>query len=174
MVDKKLGLAGTYKYAAKESRSLVFKSYVLVSSVVGMFSFFLIALTLITWLANPVGMALIRGDLYFREHVLLGVILLAIVIPLFTPVFVVSRRHRRGIDIIQNDRLMAGAGYGFLVSLFVGLSILDPNNHKLSWPLKQVGLWIDALPGFYGAILIILSLFLIVVIERKTRKFRPS
>ena len=105
---------------------------------------------------------------------LLGVILLAIVIPLFTPVFVVSRRHQRGIDVIQNDRLMAGAGYGFLFSLFVGLSILDPNNHKLRWPLKQVGLWIDILPGFYGAVLIVLSMILIVVVERKTRKFRPS
>ena len=42
MVDKKLGLVGTYKYAARKSRSLVFKSYVLISSVIGMFIVFLI------------------------------------------------------------------------------------------------------------------------------------
>ena len=89
MVDKKLGLVGTYKYAARKSRSLVFKSYVLISSVIGMFIVFLILLAGITWTANPTGVG------PFREQIILGAILLVVIIPLFAPVFVVSRRRQK-------------------------------------------------------------------------------
>ena len=164
MVGKKSGLIGTYKYAAKKSRSLVFKSYVFISSVVGIFVVFLITLAGVTWTANPAG----TGP--FREQILLGAILLVIVIPLVAPVFIVSRRQQKDRSTVRNEGFMAGAGYGYIVSLFIGLGIIDPNDHKLNWPLESVGWWIDSLPGSYGVGVIVLSIGMIVVIERKTRK----
>ena len=65
---------------------------------------------------------------------------------------------------------MAIVGYGYIFSFFIGLGILDPNDHRLYWPLEGVGLWVDSLPGSYGVILIILSICTIVMVERKTRK----
>ena len=164
MADKKLGLVGTYKYAARKSRSLVFKSYVLISSVIGMFIVFLILLAGITWTANPTGVG------PFREQIILGAILLVVIIPLFAPVFVVSRRQQKSRSTTQTDCFMALVGYGYIVSFFIGLGILDPNNHKLYWPLEGVGRWVDSLPGPYGVVLIILSICTIVMVERKTRK----
>jgi len=164
MPDKKLGLVGTYKYAAGKSRSLVFKSYVLISSMIGIFIVFLIVLAGITWTANPTG----TGP--FREQIILGAILLVIIIPLFAPVFVVSRRQQKNRSTTQTDCFMALVGYGYIVSFFIGLGILDPNNHKLYWPLEGVGRWVDSLPGPYGVVLIILSICMIAVVEKKTRK----
>ena len=164
MPDKKLGLVGTYKYAAGKSRSLVFKSYVLISSMIGIFIVFLIVLAGITWTANPTG----TGP--FREQIILGAILLVIIIPLFAPVFVVSRRQQKNRSTTQTDCFMALVGYGYIVSFFIGLGILDPNNHKLYWPLEGVGRWVDSLPGLYGVVLIILSICMIAVVEKKTRR----
>jgi hypothetical protein len=164
MADKKLGLVGTYKYAAGKSRSLVFKSYVLISSMIGIFIVFLIVLAGITWTANPTG----TGP--FREQIILGAILLVVIIPLFAPVFVVSRRQQKNRSTAQTDCFMALVGYEYIVSFFIGLGILDPNNHKLYWPLEGVGRWVDSLPGSYGVVLIILSICMIAMVERKTRK----
>ncbi|MCH2453381.1 MAG: hypothetical protein MK159_02065 [Halobacteriales archaeon] len=164
MVEKKSGLIGTYKYSAKKSRSLVFKSYVVISSMVGIFVIFLITLAGITWTANPVG----TGP--FREQILLGAILLGIMIPLVAPVFIVSRRQQKDRSTVRNEDFIGGSGYGYIVSLFIGLGIIDPNDHKLNWPLESVGLWIDSLPGSYGVVVVVLSIGMIVAIERKTRK----
>ena len=127
MVGKKSGLIGTYKYAAKKSRSLVFKSYVFISSVVGIFLVFLTTLAGITWTANPVG----TGP--FREQILLGAILLVIVIPLVAPVFVVSRRQQKDRSTVRNEGFMAGAGYGYIVSLFITIVIGKAISRAVTW-----------------------------------------
>ena len=106
----------------------------------------------------------------FREQILLGAILLGIMIPLVAPVFIVSRRQQKDRSTVRNEDFIGGSGYGYIVSLFIGLGIIDPNDHKLNWPLESVGLWIDSLPGSYGVVVVVLSIGMIVAIERKTRK----
>ena len=170
MVKNGVGIVEKYKYTFNESSSWVFKSYAIISTIVGIFIVFLITMAVITWTANPIGEGpLGTGTSVFREQVLLGAILLAIIIPLFGPTFVVSNRHQRGINSRRGDFMMACAGYGFMVALFVGLIILDPNSHQGNSSLGGMAIWIDSFSGFYGVILIIVSMILLVIVERKTR-----
>ena len=145
-------------------KNVLTNTFLIILTVLFLFIVFLIVLAGITWTANPTG----AGP--FREQIILGAILLVIIIPLFAPVFVVSRRQQKNRSTTQTDCFMALVGYGYIVSFFIGLGILDPNNHKLYWPLEGVGRWVDSLPGLYGVVLIILSICMIAVVEKKTRR----
>lgn len=131
------GLVGAYAFAFRHSPSWLFRSYVLVSGLLGGFVLVLLAFALVQWLANPTGV--------LGERALLGVIGIALLAPLFAPVLVVARRYRLEAGA-TGDRALAAAGYVFVLSVYLGLVIADPTAHG-----GALGV-LDTLPAAYGAV----------------------
>ena len=141
MAEGYRGLVGAFGFALRESPSWLLRSYVVASAAVGLYVALLVTLALVTWIANPVA---------FGERAFLVLVALLVVMPLFAPVLIVARRHRRGASPPTGDRWLAAAGYGFLGALVLGLYISDPSTHATGGPLGPVVAWLDALPAAWG------------------------
>jgi len=161
MADDYGGLLGAYPYAFRHSSSWLFRSYVVVSGLVGAFVALLLVLGLITWLAGPTGLA--------GQNAFLGVIGILVLAPLAAPVLFVARRHRFETARPAADRLFALAGYLFLGSLYLALLITDPSHHSVSGPFRGVIAALDALPGTYGLIPPVIAAVAILLVARLTR-----
>lgn len=145
MAEDYSGLLGAYPFAFRRSGSWLFRSYVVVSALLGAYALVLIALALVTWIANPTGR--------IGERALLGVLAVLVLGPLFAPVLVVARRRRRaGDDRDRVDAALALAGYGFALSLYLALFISDPSTHAVRGGVAPVATWLDGLPAVYGLI----------------------
>lgn len=155
------GILGAYPYAFRQSRSWLFRSYVVVSGVVGGFIAILLLLGLITWLAGPTGLA--------GQNAFLGVIGILVIAPLAAPVLFVARRYRLETPNPEADRLFALAGYLFLGSLYLALLITDPSQHTVGGPLQGLLAALDALPGTYGLIPPVIAAVAILLVARFTR-----
>jgi hypothetical protein len=155
------GILGAYPYAFRQSRSWLFRSYVVASGVVGGFIAVLLLLGLITWLAGPTGLA--------GQNAFLGVIGILVIAPLAAPVLFVARRYRLETPRPEADRLFAIAGYLFLGSLYLALLITDPSQHTIGGPLQGLLATLDALPGTYGLILPVIAAVAILLVARLTR-----
>ncbi len=154
------GLFGAYRYAFRQSDSLLFRAYVAVSAFVGAFVSLLLVLGVINWAGNA-------GQ--FGERALLSVIGVLVLAPLFAPVLIVARRYRFGMETAGDDRLFALAGVGFLASIWVALFITDPTSHSTSGPLAGIVSAIDALPRIYGLIPPLVAAAAIYVVVLFTR-----
>lgn len=117
-VDEYSGLLGAFPYAFRRSQSTAFRLYAVASGLLGAFVAGLIVLTLVVWIANPVGLV--------GERAFLGVIAIFLFGPLFAPVLLVARRHRRGRGDPRYDRGLAVAGFVFVLTLWVGLVVSVP------------------------------------------------
>lgn len=161
MADEYGGLRGAYRYAYGESSSRLFRSYVVVSALVGLFVAIVIVLGTVTWLANPTGL--------IGERALLWVIGLFVLVPLATPVLVVARRHR--LDAISGgvERLLATTGYLFVLSWYLALIVTDPEDHDVGGPLGPVVDVLDGLPRPWGIGFPAIGATLIVVAVLLTR-----
>jgi hypothetical protein len=154
------GLFGAYRYAFRQSDSLLFRAYVAVSAFVGAFVSLLLVLGVINWAGNA-------GQ--FGERALLSVIGVLILAPLFAPVLIVARRYRFDMETPGDDRLFALAGVGFLASIWLALFITDPNSHSASGPLGAVVAFLDGLPRRYGLVPPIAAALGIYLAVRYTR-----
>lgn len=155
------GLLGAYRFAFRESDSWTLRSYVLASALVGVFVSVLLALALVTWIANPTGRV--------GERALLGVVALFVLVPLAAPVLIAARRHRFGRAGGHADVALALAGYGFVASLYLALFISDPRAHSLSGPLAAVAAALDGLPDAYGVLPPVLAVVVLGAIAWATR-----
>lgn len=155
------GLIGAFPYAFRQSESWLFRSYVLVSAVVGGFLGLLLLLGLVTWLAGPTGLA--------GQNALLGVIGIFVLAPLAAPVLFVARRHRLDDDRPGVDRLFGLVGYAFVGSLYLALLITDPSHHTVSGPIRPVIDALDALPRTYGFVPPVAVAIAILGVARLTR-----
>ncbi len=138
------GLVGAYPYAFRQSGSWFLRSYVLVSALVSVFIGLLLLLGLVSWLAEPGGLA--------GQNALLGVLGILILAPLVAPVLFVARRHRFDDDRPRVDRLFALVGYTFVSSIYLALLITDPNPHAVGGPLQGLVGVLDSLPRLYGLV----------------------
>lgn len=154
------GLVGAFAYAIRRSRSWLFRTYVVASAALGVFVALLLVLAVVTWIARPVA---------FGERALLGVIAILLLVPLFAPVLVVARRHRRGRPEASADRWLGLAGYGFVVGLVLALYISDPSPHAVEGAFGPAAAWLDALPDSYGLLPPALAAAAIVVVALLTR-----
>lgn len=112
------GLVTAFPYVVRRSDSTAFRLYAVASALLGPFVAGTIALALVVWLANPVGLV--------GERAFLGVIAILLLVPLFGPVLLVARHHRRRGGDPRYDRALGLAGFGFVVALWVGLVISVP------------------------------------------------
>lgn len=154
------GLVGAFLFALRESRSWLLRTYVVTSAAVGIYVALLVVLALVTWIANPIA---------FGERAFLVLVGLLVVIPMFAPVLVVARRHRRNDSPPAGDRWLAVAGYGFLAALVLALFISDPTSHATSGVFAPVVAWLDALPDGWGLALPVGAALVIIVTVRLTR-----
>lgn len=155
------GLLGAFPYAFRQSPSWVFRSYVLLSAIVGLYVTLLLVLGGISWIARPS----MIGDI-----ALLGVLGILVLVPLFTPVLVVARRYRLTIERPETDRLFGLVGYVFLLSLYLGLLITDPAEHTAPGPLETVFVILDGLPEIFGFLPPVVAVFTIYLVIRTTRE----
>lgn len=156
------GLLGAYRYGFRQSRSWLFRSYVVTSALVGVYLGVLLALALVTWIASPAA---------FGDRALLGLLGIGVLVPLFAPVLIVARRYRRRESSAAADRLFALAGYAFVVAVGLALFVSDPSDHDVADPTGAVG-WLDSLPNLAGFVPPVLAVALLVVVVRSTRPRR--
>lgn len=155
------GLVGAYPYAFRQSGSWFFRSYVIVSALVGVFIGLLLLLGLVSWLAAPGGLA--------GQNALLGVIAILVLAPLVAPVLFVARRHRFDDDRPRVDRLFALVGYVFVFSIYLALLITDPNPHSVGGPFQQVVTVLDRLPRLYGLLPPVIAAVGVLLVAWSTR-----
>ena len=154
------GLFGAYRYAFRQSSSLLFRAYVAASAVVGGFVSLLLVLGVVNWAGNA-------GQ--FGERALLSVIGVLVLAPLFAPVLIVARRYRLDAGSPGDDRLFALAGAGFLASIYLALFITDPNDHAAPGPLAGPVAVLDGLPQVYGLLPPVAATLVIYLVVRHTR-----
>ncbi|MFB6298880.1 MAG: hypothetical protein ABEH65_01310 [Halobacteriales archaeon] len=151
------GLVGAFRFALRRSGSRLFQSYVIISALLGLFVGLLIVLGLTTWMANPTGL--------IGEKALLAVLGLFFIGPLFAPILLVARRYRRGASRTAHDRLFALAGYSFVVAVYLGLFISDPNEHAATGVIGML----DSVPRIYGLVPPMVAALGIVLVSYLTR-----
>lgn len=165
MADEYRGFAGAIRSAFRRSDSHLFRAYVAVSVVVGAFAAALLLLGVVTWLADPAPLG---------QRALLGVVAIAVLVPLFAPVLVVARRHRRDTGDGRADAVLGLAGFGFVLAVYLALLISDPNAHDVSGPLAPAVAAVDALPRRYWVVPPLLSVATIWLAVRLTRSSRTD
>ena len=160
------GLLGAYPFAFRQSASWVFRSYVVASALLGLFVSILLALALVTWVANPTGR--------IGERALLGIVAIFVLVPLFGPVLLSARRHRYGTARPREDLALSLAGYAFVLGLYLALFISDPATHALPGPLDALAAALDALPAVYGLLPPLLAGALLAAVAWATRSSDPG
>lgn len=162
--DEYRGLVGALVSAFRRSDSHVLRAYVLCAVVVGVFAAVLLALGVVTWLATPAPLG---------QRALLGVVAIFLLVPLFTPVLVVARRHRRGAGNRRADALLGLAGFGFVLSVYLAGLVSDPNPHEVSGVLAPAVAAVDALPRRAWVVPPLVSVASIWLAVRRTRPGTP-
>lgn len=163
MADEYRGLAGAFVSAFRRSDSWLLRAYVVASALVGAFVVVLLALGVVSWLATPAPIG---------QRALLGVIGVLVLVPLFAPVLVVARRHRRSVGSRRPDAALGLVGFGFVLSVYLALLISDPNPHPVSGPLAPAIRAVDGLPRTWWVLPPSLSVASIVVAAWLTRPGR--
>jgi uncharacterized membrane protein YuzA (DUF378 family) len=169
MADGYRGLFGAFPYAFRQSRSLVFRTYVLVGALAAFAVTLLFGAGLVVLVAQT---AAIEGGSLTLSRAFYIVVGLFVVAPLVAPVLLVARRHRRreGNDT-RYDLALSLAGYLFIASLYVGLVITVPPDQQ-SVPPTAVAPAVEtlyALPQLAGVVPPLLASAVIVVAHRLLR-----
>lgn len=154
------GLFGAYPYAFRQSDSWLFRGYVAVSALVGVYVGLLLVLSALSWVASP-------GLL--GEKALLGVIGILVFVPLFAPVLIVARRHRLGLERVGADRALGLSGFAFLAAVVLALLISDPSDHGGAGAVGAVFSVLDGLPATYGLVPPVVAALAIYLAVRHTR-----
>lgn len=129
MADGYNGVFGAFPYAFRSSRSLLFKSYVLVSAAAVSLVSLLVVIGVVVLVGNT---AAVRGGSLTLSRTFYIVVGLLVVFPAIAPILVVARRHRRGIESSDAyETALAVAGFLFLLSLYLGLVASMPETFVL-------------------------------------------
>lgn len=155
------GLLGAYPFAFRESPSWLFRSYVVASGLIGLYIAILLGLALVSWVANPVA---------FGDRALLGVLMIAVLVPVFGPVLIVARRYRRAASTGVVDRWFAVAGYVVLFGFLLALLISDPNQHIVPGPLGGLLALVDAIPRRFALVPPVIAVLLLGLVSWRTRQ----
>jgi len=122
------------------------------------------ALALVRWFFTTLG----QSALATTSNAFLGVVAMFVLGPLFAPVLLVARRHRRDESTPTYDGGVALAGFAFLVSLYVGLAISVPPQYQSADP-GAVGSVLYSLPQLWGLVPPVVGAALVAVVHRLLR-----
>jgi len=117
--DSYSGLLSAYPYAFRASDSLLFRSYVVVSTLVGAIVAALAVGGLLVLIGNTAGAA---GGSLTLSRTFYVVVALFVFVPVVAPVLFVANRYRRERRVDDRyDGALAAAGYLFVVSVYLAL-----------------------------------------------------
>lgn len=121
------GLLGSFRYSLGASDSYVYKGYVLVSATLGILLTLLFTFALIGLIAATLG----ASETITLVRSFLVLVALFVIAPIFVPVLLVARRHRKrqGNDRTYDTALAIG-GYLFIGALYLALVISVPEEHQ--------------------------------------------
>lgn len=156
------GLPGAFVYAFRHSGSLLFRTYAVASALLAGFVVVLFALGLIRWILRPVGLV--------GERAFLLVIAILVFVPVVAPVLVVARRHRLRESRPADDRWVALAGYGVVVSVWLGLVIVAPPGDPRPGPLRPAVRTLYGLPDGVGIVPPLVGLVGLWIAVTRTRR----
>jgi len=123
------GLLGAFPYAFRASTSRLFKLYVLISGVATAFISLFIIVALVVLIGRT---ASIQGGSLTLSRAFYVVVGLLIILPAVAPTLAIARRHRRGLTASKRlEAAVAVAGFGFLVSLYLGVVASMPATFSL-------------------------------------------
>lgn len=162
------GLFGAIPYALRASRSRLFKSYVVLGSLVALVVTVLMTLALVTLVGQT---ATAGGGTLTLSRAFYVVVGLFVVGPLLAPILLVARRHRRQGSRKRYDAGLALAGFVFLGSLYLGLVISIPPGQQeaVNGALAPVVEFLYALPQLWGLLPLALAAAFIAVMHRLAR-----
>lgn len=161
------GLLRSFPDSFRASDSALFRSYAVLAGLLGLLVALLFAAALIVWFVSTLG----SSALVTSSNALLGVVVVFVLGPLFAPVLLVARRHRRGRPDARYDRRLALAGYLFVASLYVGLVISVPPDQQepVSGALAPVVGFLYGLPQVVGVVPPLLAAALLWLAHRTAR-----
>jgi len=122
------GFLGAFPYAYRATQSRLCRVYVLVGGAIAILVALLFTLGVLTLFGTGFGGA---GGMMTSSRAFYVVLALFLVGPLVAPTLSVARRHRHGRDDPQYDRAMAGGGFLFVLSLYLGLVASMPSSFEL-------------------------------------------
>ncbi|ACV47440.1 MULTISPECIES: hypothetical protein [Halomicrobium] len=117
------GLFGAFPYAFRSSDSVLFRTYVVVGGLAALATGLLFTLALVVLIGETIGGGGGQFSFVRAFFVFVGMLVVA---PLIAPVLFVARRIRRGHADRRFAAVLAGLGYGFLGSLYLGALISAP------------------------------------------------
>ena len=160
------GLLRSFPYSFRASDSLLFMSYAVVAGLLGLLIGVLLAFALAVWFVSTQG----SSALVTSSNALLGVVAVFVLGPLFAPVLLAARRHRRDRADARYDRRLALAGYLFVASLYVGLVITVPPSQQesVSGTHAPVAEFLYGLPQVVGLVPPLLAAALIWLVHRRS------
>lgn len=160
------GLVTAFPYSFRASDSRVFRAYAFVAGSLGLLLILLYGMTLTVWFFSTLG----QSAIVTISNAFLGVVALFVLGPLFAPVLLVARHHRRGDADAGYDFRMALAGFLFVASLYVGLVISVPPDQQqpVSGLFGSIAEQFYALPQAVGVVAPLLAAMLIFAIDRSS------
>lgn len=150
--DSYSGLLTAFPYAFRQSDSRLFRSYVVVSALLGLLFAFLMTGAVLVLVGNTASAP--GGSLTLSRtfYIVVGLLLF---LPLVAPVLFVARRHRRGLAVAPDyDAALALAGYLFAFSVYLGgvasmPETFETNGEVVSRPPPE-GLFAPIIEGLYA------------------------
>jgi hypothetical protein len=126
--DSYSGMLTAFPYAFRQSDSRLFRSYVVVSTLVGALVAALMAGGLLVLVGNTAGA---RGGSLTLSRTFYVVVGLFVFVPLVAPVLFVANRHRRDRRVADRyDDALAAAGYLFVGAVYLGLVVSTPAEYR--------------------------------------------
>jgi hypothetical protein len=157
------GLLGAFPYAFRQSESRLFRAYVALGGLLAALVVAVFALAIVDLLGAT---AAAQGGTFTFSRAFFVVIMLGVLAPLVAPVLLVARRHRRTGSSKRYDIAMAGVGFGFIFSVYLGLALSTPpaQQSQPSGPFAPVVAVLWALPrivGFVPPLVVVVILFVV-------------
>jgi hypothetical protein len=126
--DTYSGMVTAFPYAFRQSDSRLFRSYVVVSTLVGALVALLMANALVVLVGNT---ASAPGGSLTLSRTFYVVVGLFVFLPVVAPVLFVAHRYRRERDVADRyDAALAASGYLFVGSVYVALVISTPAAYR--------------------------------------------
>jgi hypothetical protein len=116
--DAYSGLFGAFPYAFRQTESRLCKLYVALGGLLGGVLAVFFGLALVVQVFNTLSGT---GGTFTFSRALFILVGLFVVGPVLAPVLLVARRHRRTGSDTRYDRLLAAAGFLFLLSLYLSV-----------------------------------------------------